>query len=90
MATRAKALRSKGVEVVQGNLDDAASLKSALQGAWGVFAVQNSWEAGVEGEETQDKVAHRGNRSIAEVPVARDHAAGVLHGESAVALVPSR
>jgi uncharacterized protein YbjT (DUF2867 family) len=51
----AKALRGKGVEIVQGNLDDAASLKPALQGAWGVFAVQNTWEAGVEGEETQGK-----------------------------------
>ena len=26
-----------------------------MQGAWGVFAVQNTWEAGVEGEEAQGK-----------------------------------
>ena len=51
----ATALRGRGVEIVQGNLDDEASLRSALQGAWGVFAVQNTWEAGVEGEETQGK-----------------------------------
>ena len=27
----------------------------ALAGAWGVYAVQNTWEAGVEGEEEQGK-----------------------------------
>jgi uncharacterized protein YbjT (DUF2867 family) len=26
-----------------------------VQGAWGVFGMQNTWEAGVEGEETQGK-----------------------------------
>lgn len=51
----AKALSAKGVEIVQGDLNDEASLKQALKGAWGVFAVQNTWEAGVEGEESQGK-----------------------------------
>lgn len=52
----AKAVASStGAEIVQGDLDDAASLKSALKGMWGVFAVQNTWEAGVEGEEEQGK-----------------------------------
>lgn len=51
----AKALAARGAEVVQGDLDDAASLERALQGAWGVFAVQNTWEAGVEKEEEQGK-----------------------------------
>lgn len=49
----AKALASRGVDIVKGDLDDEASLKAALDGAWGVFAVQNTWEAGVEGEEAQ-------------------------------------
>jgi uncharacterized protein YbjT (DUF2867 family) len=44
-----------GAEVVRGDLNDAVSLKDALKGAWGVFAVQNTWEAGVEGEEEQGK-----------------------------------
>lgn len=44
----AQALKAKGVTLIQGDLDDAASLKAALAGAWGVFAVQNTWEAGVE------------------------------------------
>jgi len=51
----AAALAAAGVEVVRGDLDDAASLKSALSGAWGTLAVQNTWEAGVEKEEEQGK-----------------------------------
>jgi uncharacterized protein YbjT (DUF2867 family) len=51
----AKALKAQGVEVVKGDLDDAASLERALDGAWGVYAVQNTWEAGVEKEEEQGK-----------------------------------
>jgi uncharacterized protein YbjT (DUF2867 family) len=51
----AKALVALGAEVVAGDLDDAASLERALDGAWGVYAVQNSWEAGVEKEEEQGK-----------------------------------
>jgi uncharacterized protein YbjT (DUF2867 family) len=52
----AKAVASAtGAEIVQGDLDDAASLRNVLKGVWGVFAVQNTWEAGVEGEEEQGK-----------------------------------
>ena len=51
----AKALAAKGVQIVKGDLDDAASLGKALEGAWGVFGVQNTWEAGVEKEEEQGK-----------------------------------
>jgi uncharacterized protein YbjT (DUF2867 family) len=51
----ARKLAAQGVEVVAGDLDDAASLERALAGAWGVFAVQNTWEAGVEKEEEQGK-----------------------------------
>ena len=52
---KAKAITALGAEVVQGDLDDAASLAKALAGVWGVFAVQNTWEAGVEKEEEQGK-----------------------------------
>jgi uncharacterized protein YbjT (DUF2867 family) len=52
---RAAELRRRGVEVVEGDLDDEATLRSALTGAWGVFGVQNTWEAGVEREEAQGK-----------------------------------
>ena len=51
----AQALKKKGITIVQGDLDDSASLTKALAGAWGVFAVQNTWEAGVEKEEEQGK-----------------------------------
>src|SRR5690349_4932410 len=52
---RAAALARHGVDVVQGDLDDEATLRRALAGAWGVFGVQNTWEAGVAGEEAQGK-----------------------------------
>jgi uncharacterized protein YbjT (DUF2867 family) len=51
----AQALKARGVTLVPGDLDDPASLRKALKGMWGVFAVQNTWEAGVEGEEAQGK-----------------------------------
>lgn len=51
----ARALAAEGVEIVQGDLNDADSLRKALDGAWGVYGVQNTWEAGVEGEEEQGK-----------------------------------
>jgi uncharacterized protein YbjT (DUF2867 family) len=51
----ARALGALGAEVVQGDLDDPGSLRRALEGAWGTFAVQNTWEAGVEKEEEQGK-----------------------------------
>ena len=64
----ARKLQELGLELVQGDLDDETSLKKALAGAWGVYAVQNTWEAGIEGEETQ------GNR-LARLA----HEAGVHH-----------
>ena len=51
----AKALAAGGAQIVKGDLDDPASLKAALAGAWGAYGVQNTWEAGVEGEEQQGK-----------------------------------
>src|SRR5215831_5904565 len=41
---KAKALASKGAEVVQANLDDVESLKKAFAGVYGVYAVTNFWE----------------------------------------------
>lgn len=55
----AKALAARGAEVVQGDLDDAASVRRALAGAWGAYGVQNTWEAGVEREEEQGKAFAR-------------------------------
>jgi uncharacterized protein YbjT (DUF2867 family) len=52
---KAKELTALGIELAKGDLDDEASLESALAGAWGVYGVQNTWEAGVEKEEEQGK-----------------------------------
>jgi uncharacterized protein YbjT (DUF2867 family) len=65
---KAAALGKLGAEVVQGDLDDRPSLEVAVKDVWGVFAVQNTWEAGVEREEKQGKL-------IAEVA----KSAGVQH-----------
>ncbi|MGE5927690.1 MAG: NmrA/HSCARG family protein [Gemmatimonadota bacterium] len=54
-ADAAQALARRGAEVVQADLDDDASVRRALEGAWGAVAIQNTWEAGVEGEEDQGK-----------------------------------
>jgi uncharacterized protein YbjT (DUF2867 family) len=52
-----QALRDAGVEVVQGDFEDRASLDAALKGVYGVFSVQNFWLPGVgtEGEISQGK-----------------------------------
>ena len=51
----AKAIAARGIDVVRADLDDESSLEEAVKGAWGVFAVQNTWEAGVVREEEQGK-----------------------------------
>src|SRR6201987_5426392 len=45
---RAAVLTRQGIEIIKGDLDDEATLRRALAGAWGVFGVQNAGEAGVE------------------------------------------
>lgn len=65
---RAATLAHHGIDIVKGDLDDEATLRRALAGAWGVFSVQNAGEAGAEREEAQ------GNRLAA---LARE--AGVEH-----------
>jgi uncharacterized protein YbjT (DUF2867 family) len=52
---QAAALARQGVDIVKGDFDDEATLCRALSGAWGVFGVQNTLEAGVEHEEAQGK-----------------------------------
>src|ERR1700723_453922 len=52
---QAAALARDGVDIVKGDLDDEATLRRALAGAWGVFGVQNAGEAGGEGGEGQGK-----------------------------------
>ncbi|MEY4094669.1 MAG: hypothetical protein RLZZ53_1868 [Acidobacteriota bacterium] len=60
--------KDTGAQLVKAELDDEASIRAALTGAWGAFAVQNTWTAGVDGEEAQ---GHRFAK------IARD--AGIQH-----------
>lgn len=48
-------LARDGIEIVKGDLNDEASLRSVLSGTWGVFGVQNPFGGGVEQEEAQGK-----------------------------------
>jgi uncharacterized protein YbjT (DUF2867 family) len=50
---KARALADLNAQVVQGDFDDRKSLPGAIEGVWGVFAVHDSWEAGVEREQEQ-------------------------------------
>jgi uncharacterized protein YbjT (DUF2867 family) len=52
---KADQLRMLGAEVVYADFDDPASLEKALEGVWGVFAVQDFIEAGLEREIEQGK-----------------------------------
>lgn len=54
---KAQALAEAGAEVMQGNMEDRASLDKALKAVYGVFSVQNFWLPGVgaEGEVRQGK-----------------------------------
>ncbi len=51
----AKELGRSGAEIVKADFDRPETIGEALKGVWGVFSVQNSWEAGVEREEAQGK-----------------------------------
>src|SRR5258708_29097036 len=50
-----QALRNAGAEVVQGNMEDTASLDAALKGVYGVVSVQNFLlpEGGFEGSRAE-------------------------------------
>ncbi|HMF12939.1 MAG TPA: NmrA/HSCARG family protein [Gemmataceae bacterium] len=51
----ARELKRQGVEVVQGDLEDAASLERAVRGAYGVYSVQDFWSVGARREVQQGK-----------------------------------
>ena len=54
-SSAARALGAQGIELVAGNLDDAASLDRACGNVYGVFSVQNFWEVGASREVVQGK-----------------------------------
>jgi uncharacterized protein YbjT (DUF2867 family) len=53
----AKAVARQGAELVKGDLNERASIQSALEGAYGVFSFQNYWRPDIrkEGELRQGK-----------------------------------
>lgn len=56
----AKTLAERGIEVVQGDMENKASLEQAMQGVYGVFSVQTPWGSdpvsGAQSEERQGKL----------------------------------
>ena len=50
---RAQELAQRGAELATGDMDDPVSLERALEGVYGVFSVQNFFQAGYEGEVRQ-------------------------------------
>jgi uncharacterized protein YbjT (DUF2867 family) len=85
---RARAMARLGVEMVQGDFDDAASLAAAMNGAHGVFAVTNTWEHGYDGEvrhgmQLVDAALDAGVRHFVFTSVASaDAGTGIPHFES--------
>jgi uncharacterized protein YbjT (DUF2867 family) len=54
-APPAQELTRQGVEVVQGDLGDPASLERAARGVYGVYSVQDFWSVGAKREVNQGK-----------------------------------
>jgi uncharacterized protein YbjT (DUF2867 family) len=50
-----QALARRGVELVQGDFDDPATLERAARGAYGLYSVQNFWAVGARREVQQGK-----------------------------------
>jgi uncharacterized protein YbjT (DUF2867 family) len=51
----AQALADQGAEVVQGDMEDRSAMDRVLEGAYGIFSVQNFWETGYDREVQQGK-----------------------------------
>lgn len=81
-------LLRNGVHVMKGDLNDPASLRKALNGVYGVYGVQNSWEHGVENETRQgtilaDEAKHAGVKHFVYSSVGSAHrGTGIPHFES--------
>jgi uncharacterized protein YbjT (DUF2867 family) len=53
--TTAQDLARQGIEVVQGDLEDPASLERAARGVYGIYSVQDFWSVGAKREVLQGK-----------------------------------
>jgi len=54
-AHEAQSLARQGVQVVQGDLEDPASIARAAEGAYGIYSVQDFWSVGAKREVQQGK-----------------------------------
>lgn len=52
---RGQELANRGIEVVQGDLEDPLSLERAVRGVYGVYSVQDFWAVGAKREVQQGK-----------------------------------
>ena len=84
----AVALAEKGVEIMEGTLDDPMAVERAVQGAYGVFSVQNFWEHGAQveidqGKRLADAAMRAGVRHFVYSSVGgADRATGIPHFDS--------
>jgi uncharacterized protein YbjT (DUF2867 family) len=69
-SARAQRLSRLGAELVQADLDDPASLDRALEGAAGVFSVQDCWgmDVGYAGEICRGRALAEGAEQMAVAP----------------------
>lgn len=85
---KARILAGHGAEVVKGTMEDQGSLISALDGVYGAYSVQNSHEAGIEGEIRQGtNLADAAKRSritqfVYSSVASADQRTGISHFES--------
>ena len=54
---RAATLARQGIDIVKGDLDDEATLRRALAGAWGLFSVQNAGRRAPSGKRRRGSVS---------------------------------
>lgn len=84
----AKALAQAGAELFQGDLDNAAAIRRALEGTWGVYSVQTFMETGNEGEIRQGKAVTDAAKAagvqhlVYSSVVSADQETGLAHFES--------
>ena len=84
----AKVLAERGAELVEGDLDDPASIARAVEGADGVFSVQTPYEGGVarevvEGVALADAAKQAGVKHFVYTSVgSANHNTGIPHFES--------
>ncbi len=79
----AQELARSGVELVQGDLEDPASLPRAVQGAYGVYSVQDFWAVGAKREVQQGKnIADAAKKANAAPSVERNETPASLTGKA--------